>query len=890
MEKVADKLKSTNNGNATRRRVKLYQLDAKNQWEDKGTGHVTCTYSEKHQSVCIVVISEKDGESTLIESKIHAFPDDLYQLQQETLIVWNDPETDVDLALSFQEPAGCREVYDQIIMSQKLNGEAPGGEDENGNVLSNGNGTERISLSRDSDVGANGWELPPANITNLGKIYEVISRGQNSPSLKERIVIFIVKEKFITKLLDVFNICEGLENAESLHTLFNIFKSLLLYNDTNLYDVLFSDELIIQLIGVLEYDPEVNVVIPNSTSTTMRNRIPHREYLTKHVVYKEVVPFKNTELVSKIHQTYKIQYIKDVILPRYLDDPTFATLNSILFFNNVEIVSIIQNDEAFLSELFQRLEAEILEEKAKKENKDKEQKSSTVKDLISFIQELCNLAKNLQAQSRLAFYQTLTRYGLCDILDATLSYHDVSIRLTSITIIESMLAFDITSLRRFLLSQKPEYSLFNQIIQRFLYDEDMGIRVQLFDILRSLIDSSDGMSASNALHTQSALTSASSSSLSGNEERSQFVHLFYQDFIQKMVDPVIKDSSDVLDTVKESAINMLSFCVQHHGYMSRTYLLGNNIIAKILKLVKYREKKHLLLSIIRFMRSIVGVKDDYYYRHIIKNNLMEPLIGIFKDNLQKYNLINSAILELLDFIRKENVKNLVQYLVENNKDLFKEVTYVDTLKLLILKNEQNLDTSYNSPTNNSTTSSQSTASLSPSPFSNSRSVERDLEAELEAEEEYYFQDDDSEIPNENKEKESNKENEYIPPILSAADEIDNLPSSIFKPRSPILDVDDDEDSIFSTKNSRPPSTGKRKEEQLDNNSASITPPISKKPKISINLALNIPRTLDTAIQNTNSSTSDSSEANKTDIQSQQENVVNNSFTSSVLSKEKRRDE
>jgi len=521
---------------------------------------------------------------------------------------------------------------------------------------------------------------------------------------------------------------------------------------------------------------------------------------------------------------------------------------------------------------------------------DSKTKTTKVKDLISFIQELCNLAKNLQAQSRLAFYQTLNRYGLCDILDSTLSYYDVSIRLTSITIIESMLAFDITSLRRFLLSQKPEYSLFNQIIQRFLYDEDMGIRVQLFDILRSLIDSSDGMSASNALHTQSPLTSNSNPSFSGNEERSQFVHLFYQDFIQKMVDPVIKDSPEVLDTVKESVINMLSFCVQHHGYMSRTYLLGNNIIAKILKLVKYREKKHLLLSIIRFMRSIVGIKDDYYHRHIIKNNLMEPLIGVFKDNLQKYNLINSAILELFDYIRRENIKNLVQYLVDNNKELFKEVTYVDTLRQLIVRNEQNLDASYNSPNNNSTTSSQSTASLSPSPFSRERTTERDLESELEAEEEYYFQDDD-EISTENKEKDSNKENEYVPPILSAADEIDNLPSSIFKPRSSILDADDDEDSIFSTKNTRL-STGKRKEEQLDNNTASLTPPVSKKPKISINLALgSIPQVKLDSSTNSDSPLSNQTETNSSNqIQSKLENVVNISHTSSVLSKEKRRED
>ncbi len=40
-----------------------------------------------------------------------------------------------------------------------------------------------------------------------------------------------------------------------------------------------------------------------------------------------------------------------IIITRILDDPTFATLNSLIFFNNVEIVGQIQGDDKFLEEL-----------------------------------------------------------------------------------------------------------------------------------------------------------------------------------------------------------------------------------------------------------------------------------------------------------------------------------------------------------------------------------------------------------------------------------------------------------------------------------------------------------------------------------------------------------
>ena len=46
-----------------------------------------------------------------MESKIQ--PDTAYQKQQETLIVWSEGEN-YDLALSFQEKAGCDEIWEKI--------------------------------------------------------------------------------------------------------------------------------------------------------------------------------------------------------------------------------------------------------------------------------------------------------------------------------------------------------------------------------------------------------------------------------------------------------------------------------------------------------------------------------------------------------------------------------------------------------------------------------------------------------------------------------------------------------------------------------------------------------------------------------------------------------
>jgi len=92
--------------------------------------------------------------------------------------------------------------------------------------------------------------------------------------------------------------------------------------------------------------------------------------------------------------------------------------------------------------------------------------------------------------------------------------------------------------------------------------------------------------------------------------------------------------------------------------------------------------------VIRLFRAFVGMKDDFYNRHITKNNLFENIIQIFQENGPKYNLLNSALIDLFEFIRKENVKHLIQHLVENYSIVFKQVNYVETFKLLLLKNDQ----------------------------------------------------------------------------------------------------------------------------------------------------------------------------------------------------------
>jgi len=230
---------------------------------------------------------------------------------------------------------------------------------------------------------------------------------------------------------------EDLEDIDNLHNLFAIFKTFVLLNDIALYELLFSDSIMVDLMGILEYDPE------------WPKRVKHREYLSNHVVFKEVVPFENEDLVKKIHQTFRLQYLKDVVLPRTLDDSTFATINSFIFFNNIDIVTCIQKDTRFLTKLFERIVFQI---KKWQENDriplPEPNTTSDLRDSMSLLQEICNLSRNLQPTNRVSFVQTLLfDYPLLKTITFTLCHLDPSIRLSSVSVLESVCVHDIVFIK-----------------------------------------------------------------------------------------------------------------------------------------------------------------------------------------------------------------------------------------------------------------------------------------------------------------------------------------------------------------------------------------------------------------------------------------------------------
>jgi protein phosphatase-4 regulatory subunit 3 len=107
------------------------------------------------------------------------------------------------------------------------------------------------------------------------------------------------------------------------------------------------------------------------------------------------------------------------------------------------------------------------------------------------------------------------------------------------------------------------------------------------------------------------------------------------------------------------------------------------------------------------------------------------------------NLLNSACLELFEFVKRENIKIIVQHLVETYREKLQDITYVDTFQNLILRYDQMPEPVTTQELDNSFTSVESDTPARPSGLVNGGKWGQGLR-DVDADEEAYFNTSDDE--------------------------------------------------------------------------------------------------------------------------------------------------
>ncbi|KAH9683763.1 Binding protein [Citrus sinensis] len=655
--------KSQANANPMQR-VKVYRLNDDGKWDDQGTGHVTVDSMERSEELCLFVIDEEDNETILLH---RISPDDIYRKQE-------------------------------------------------GETFHSMNSELR--------------ELPPIELSTLPLILKTVTESGIADQM--RLTELILNDQdFFRKLMDLFRICEDLENIDGLHMIFKIIKGIILLNSPQIFEKIFGDELMMDIIGSLEYDPDVPHVQH------------HRNFLKEHVVFKEAIPIRDPLVLSKIHQTYRVGYLKDVVLARVLDEATVANLNSIIHGNNAYVVSLLKDDSTFIQELFARLRSPTTLEESKK-------------NLVHFLHEFCGLSKSLQMVQQLRLFRDLMNEGIFDIVTDALQSQDKKLVLTGTDILILFLNQDPNLLRSYVVRQEG-IPLLGLLVKGMITDFGEDMHCQFLEILRSLLDSytlsgaqtpcpQGGIQETAAMFLSTIICANSIDSPNplGLSKRSAARIFSFSPFIKfpsntasemsprrrasapnaaKSPSPATLTSARPIPMPKhrfptlncllqprnpqihhpqpqpsllrhaqrqerlpatKSAVNCCPWLRKtlvvfgpppfvpssSTGFVSpdpspatppwpvdtasgglRCNFLLNNVVDKVLLLTRRREK-YLVVAAVRFVRTILSRHDEHLINHFVKNNLLKPIVDAFVANGNRYNLLNSAVLELFEYIRK----------------------------------------------------------------------------------------------------------------------------------------------------------------------------------------------------------------------------------------------
>lgn len=417
--------------------------------------------------------------------------------------------------------------------------------------------------------------LPAAELGNLPEIESSMRIMSSSANGRDALAKFIMADDYIGKLIPLVEMAEDLESLPDLHRLCNIMKTIILLNDTTIIEHAVSDECVLGVVGALEYDPD----FPS-------HKANHRHWLDNQGRYKEVVPIEDDQTRQKIHQTYRLQYLKDVVLARILDDPTFSVLNSLIFFNQVDILQHLQTNAEFLGQLFGVFNLRRQDQKKRK-------------DAVLFIQQCCGIAKNIQPPARQALYNNFIAHGLLQVIHFGLKHADVAVRVGATDILVSIIDHDPQMIRQTIYRQVQENvpSLVDSLIDLLLVEVDLGVKSQISEALKVLLDHGAPPQGPEFARVNGEFPGRPRPQPAADPQHELFLTRFYERSALRLFKPLLEleERPDLKFAVQQASmftylIEISCFFIRQHHRFSRYFVMNYNIIQRVSQLLKNPEK------------------------------------------------------------------------------------------------------------------------------------------------------------------------------------------------------------------------------------------------------------------------------------------------------------
>ncbi|KAJ7887515.1 component of IIS longevity pathway SMK-1-domain-containing protein [Mycena olivaceomarginata] len=671
------------------KRVKVYELVGQ-RWVDQGTAFCFGQFQEESEQAHLIARSERNYSDIILSTPIRST--DVYQRQQETLIVWTEPNG-ADYALSFQDPEGCSEVWNFIC-----------------DVQQHITGSDEHTLITSSPVigpepSTNRGQLPTPQLGIIPDIERSIKGLSRQGQIKERLCEYIMQEEYFKGLIDVLHTAEDLESIENLHALCSITQTILMLNDHNLYEHILSDELFPGVVGMLEYDPEFPT-----------HKANYREFLSQNSHFHEPIPIRDAQMQRKIHHTYRLQFLKDVVLARALDDST------------IDIITHVQQDRSFLKEVVRLYvdEARLIDvlggprrswDVAVAAEKPAEkplltngaqpdayaymppddlpaEEVSLRRQVVFLMQQLCAMGKNVQLPARMALFRTLVDRGLLFGVQWALGLAEKEKPEG-----EKEEGRETDEAARAVISAGGEIEAIEQertagkhgaeraetlaelvcgIVAR---SNDQAVQSQLGDAMKTWLDipppgEAIRLGAVEPATEASPVTMRATRRDDPGTER--FMDHFYRSCVNILFQPLVdlpewkNSTAPVLPLTREETNRFTYLCdllynfLSGHNFRSYFFVASSHIVPRVPTLFKARDK-HLQHAAFRIFRLILKLNNGNLHTEVMKYDVLKPILDLTLRESTRDNLLSCSCQEYFDYMRRENMKDLIKFCMTHHE-------------------------------------------------------------------------------------------------------------------------------------------------------------------------------------------------------------------------------
>jgi protein phosphatase-4 regulatory subunit 3 len=214
--------------------------------------------------------------------------------------------------------------------------------------------------------------------------------------------------------------------------------------------------------------------------------------------------------------------------------------------------------------------------------------------------------------------------------------------------------------------------LLNKIVGLIMKDSDpeLGMANNISTMIRNLLDS-DNVVTLTSMGRTSPRSLIEKQSTSKNDKL-DFFSMFYSRIIETLVTPLfdnvlegklkqgnsrktILSSNSISDNYFKASqmaliLELTSFCVENHVQFMRNFIIQKDLLSVIG--VYLRSQHHFMaLSALRVLRKVLQQKDEQYNRYTVEKKVIDAIVACFVENGERYNLLNSAILEFFEFMR-----------------------------------------------------------------------------------------------------------------------------------------------------------------------------------------------------------------------------------------------